>query len=77
MQSKTAVVLGEILRVPRENGHNSGNITYLFSSDQDQQRDYIDGLTEVLVIFSFLFFVWAFILIVLKFLPDDMLTLSN
>ena len=57
--------MGEFLRAPREVGH-SGNVTDLFSSVRGDQREYIDGLLVVSVIFSFLFLIWAFILIVLK-----------
>jgi len=62
---RIAIVIGEFLRAPREIGH-SGNFTDLFSSVREEQRDYIDGLLVVSVIFSVLFFIWAFILTVLK-----------
>ena len=62
---KVAIAVGAFLRVPRELGH-SGNFTDLFSSVREEQRDYIDGLLVVSVIFSFLFLIWAFVLIILK-----------
>lgn len=60
-----AKVVGEILRAPREFGH-SGNFTDLFSSDREEQRDYIDGLLVILAILSSVCFIWVFVLIVLK-----------
>lgn len=65
MQPNAAKVVGEILRAPREIGH-SGNFTDLFSSDREEQRDYIDGMLVVLAILSSVFFIWVFVLIVLK-----------
>lgn len=53
------------MRAPRQAGH-SGNFTDLFSSVREEQREYIDGLLVVSIIFSVLFLIWAFILVVLK-----------
>ena len=66
LQPKVAVAMGAFLRGPRELGHST-NFTDLFSSIREEQRDYIDGLMVVSIIFSFVFLIWAFVLIVLKF----------
>ena len=60
------MVVGALLRGPREVGH-SVNFSDLFSPLQEERRAYVDGLSAVPVIFFSFFLAWAFITLMLKF----------
>lgn len=61
-----AVAVGNILRAPRTIRHH-GNFSLVFSSDYDDQRDYVDGILVVETVFLIVFVLWAFVVLVLKF----------
>jgi hypothetical protein len=64
------VIIGTILRAPRLVRH-TGNFSYVFSPNREQQLDYVDGLMVVSSIFLFTWIFWAFVLVVLKFRGKD------
>mmetsp|Transcript_58465 Transcript_58465/g.143000 ORF Transcript_58465/g.143000 Transcript_58465/m.143000 type:complete len:861 (+) Transcript_58465:464-3046(+) len=61
-----AVVVGNILRAPRTINHH-GNFSMVFSTQYEEQRDYVDGILIVETVFLMVFAFWAFIQFVLKF----------
>eukprot|EP00934_Nitzschia_sp_Nitz4_P001509 Nitzschia sp. Nitz4//scaffold120_size68122//47760//50556//NITZ4_006052-RA/size68122-augustus-gene-0.59-mRNA-1//-1//CDS//3329534302//1509//frame0 len=58
-------IVGSILRAPR--GQYSTNFTDVFSSERDEQLQYVHGLLAMMVAFMVLFIFWAFVLCVFKF----------
>jgi hypothetical protein len=66
LKPHSAVVIGAILRAPRNIRH-SGNFSYVFSPIREQQLDYVDGILVVSSIFCIAWVLWAFTVLVLKF----------
>ena len=54
-----------MVRGPRTLGH-SADFGDLFSSDQEERRTYIDGLSTIPVIFFSFFSAWMFIVVLMK-----------
>lgn len=61
--------MGTMLRGPR--GQYSTNFTDVFSSDREEQYQYVNGLLAVMVSLFIFFAFWVFVLCVLKFRGDD------
>jgi len=62
---RVAVVVGALLRGPRDVGH-SVQFSDFFSSVREERKAYVDGLSAVPVIFFSIFLAWFFIAILLK-----------